>query len=149
MIQQPRLYLAASVFSSFDRHRNSVIAQKLIDRGYRVFLPQDIQTSTGERPSEEQIFKECVSGITGSDLIVGVVDGPDIDSGTAWELGYAYAHQKPIVVLRTDYRSAEKGPLNIMIQCSSELVLANTPRTQASDAIRALIDAIERMAISS
>jgi nucleoside 2-deoxyribosyltransferase len=140
----PRLYLAASVFSSFERERNSAIAQHLTDRGYQVFLPQNVRTSTGERPLAEVIFKECVDGINDSDLIVGLIDGPDVDSGTAWELGYAYAHMKPIVVLRSDYRSAENGPVNIMIQFSSRLVLANKPGTRTPDAIQALIEAVGR-----
>ena len=144
MTRPPRLYLAASLFSSFERDRNSAIAQHLIGRGYYVFLPQDVRTSTGERPLADVIFKECVNGINESDLIVGLVDGPDVDSGTAWELGYAYAHKKPIVVLRSDYRSAENGPVNIMIQFSSRLVLANKPGTDAPDAIQALIDAVDR-----
>lgn len=144
MMRSLRLYLAAGVFSSFDRQRNSAIAQRLTERGYDVFLPQNVRTSTGARPPAEVIFKECVSGIDDSDLIVGLVDGPDVDSGTAWELGYAYARGKPIVVLRSDYRSAEHGPVNIMIEFSSRLVLANKPGTGAPDAIEALVDAVDR-----
>lgn len=87
-----------------------------------------------------------MEGIDHSDLIVGLVDGADVDSGTAWELGYAFARGKPIVVLRTDYRSAEHGPVNIMIEFSSKVVLVNAPRIQASDAIAALAEAVDRVA---
>ncbi len=145
MMRQPRLYLAAGVFSSFDRQRNSAVAQRLIECGYSVFLPQDVRTHAGGRPSADIIFKECVNGIDDSDLVVGLVDGPDVDSGAAWEIGYAYARGKPIVVLRSDYRSAEHGPVNIMIEFSSRLVLANKPGTRAPDAIQALIEAIDRL----
>lgn len=68
-----------------------------------------------------------------------------VDSGTAWGIGYAYARRKPIVVLRSDYRSAEHGPVNIMIEFSSRLVLANKPGIGASDAIQALIEAVDRL----
>lgn len=34
-----------------------------------------------------------------------VLDGVDVDSGTAWEIGYAYARGKPIIGLRTDFMS--------------------------------------------
>jgi len=85
-----------------------------------------------------------VSGIDDSDLIVGLVDGPDVDSGTAWELGYAYARRKPIIVLRSDYRSAEHGPVNIMIEFSSRIVLANKPGTRVPDALQALVEAVDQ-----
>lgn len=139
-----RLYIAAGLFSPFDRQRNSTVAQALTNLGYDVFLPQDIRTQTGERPRADFIFQECVSRLDQSDLIVGLVDGADVDSGTAWELGYAYARQKPIVVLRTDYRSAEHGSVNIMIEFSGRLVLANTTGSRPSDAIHALTEAIDR-----
>jgi nucleoside 2-deoxyribosyltransferase len=145
----PRLYLAAGLFSPFDRQRNSTVAKGLIELGYHVFLPQDIRTQTGERPSASTIFRECVSQLDQSDVIVGLVDGADVDSGTAWEIGYAYARQKPIVVLRTDYRSAEHGPVNIMIEFSARLVLANATGARVLDAIQALIEAIDRTIPSS
>ena len=143
-MRPPRLYLAAGVFSSFERQRNSAVAERLIERGYSVFLPQEVRTATGERPSADAIFNACVSGIDDSDLIVGLVDGPDVDSGTAWELGYAYARRKPIIVLRSDYRSAEHGPVNIMIEFSSRIVLANKPGTRVPDALQALVEAVDQ-----
>jgi nucleoside 2-deoxyribosyltransferase len=145
MSQPARLYLAASVFSSFDRQRNSEIAERLTDRGYLVYLPQEVRTETGKRPTADVIFKKCVAEIDESDLIVGLVDGSDVDSGTAWELGYAYARTKPIVVLRTDYRSAESGPVNIMIQFSTRVVLVNRPENCVAEGITALVDAIKHI----
>jgi nucleoside 2-deoxyribosyltransferase len=119
------------------------VAETLAARGYEVFLPQNVRTATGARPPASAIFGECVSGIDDSDLIVGLVDGPDVDSGTAWELGYAYARGKPAVVLRTDYRSAEEGPVNIMIEFSTSLVLVNRPGIGVSEAVEALLEAVD------
>jgi nucleoside 2-deoxyribosyltransferase len=31
--------------------------------------------------------------------------GPDPDSGTAWEVGYAFGTKRPIVLVRTDFRA--------------------------------------------
>jgi nucleoside 2-deoxyribosyltransferase len=45
------------------------------------------------------------------------MDGPDPDSGTCWECGYAYK-RKPIIVFRTDFRAADepgKAPYNLML----------------------------------
>ena len=51
---------------------------------------------------QEYIFMKCVEGVDASDLVVAVLDGVDVDSGTAWEIGYAYAKGKPVIGLRTD-----------------------------------------------
>jgi nucleoside 2-deoxyribosyltransferase len=140
-----RIYLAASLFSPFERQRNADIAQRLLGQGFMPFLPQDISTHTGERPAADVIFSQCVAGIDDADLVIGLVDGADVDSGTAWELGYAYAHRKPTLLLRTDYRSAEHGPVNIMLEFSSHLVVANTPRSSAVAAIDKLLEAVTQL----
>jgi len=42
--------------------------------------------------------------IDACDLVFAVLDGVDVDSGTAAEIGYAFAHGKPIVGYRGDFR---------------------------------------------
>ena len=41
-----------------------------------------------------------------ADLVLAVLDGPDVDSGTAAEIGYAFARGKRIVGYRSDLRRA-------------------------------------------
>ena len=38
------------------------------------------------------------------DMLAGVLDGVDVDSGTAAEMGFAYGLGKPVFGLRTDWR---------------------------------------------
>ena len=38
------------------------------------------------------------------DMLVGVLDGVDVDSGTSAEMGFAYGLGKPVYGLRTDWR---------------------------------------------
>jgi len=45
-------------------------------------------------------------GIDESDMVVAILDGPDVDSGTAAEIGYAYGIGKKIVGYRGDFRPA-------------------------------------------
>jgi len=45
-----------------------------------------------------------VGGIDWADGLVAIMDGPAPDSGTAWEVGYAFGTKKPIVLVRTDFR---------------------------------------------
>jgi nucleoside 2-deoxyribosyltransferase len=44
------------------------------------------------------------TGINESDLVFAVLDGVDVDSGTASEIGYAFAKGKPILGYRGDFR---------------------------------------------
>ena len=54
-----------------------------------------------------------------SDLLVAVLDGLDIDSGTACEIGYAAAHGKKIIGIRNDFRLCgdnEAACVNIQVE---------------------------------
>jgi nucleoside 2-deoxyribosyltransferase len=52
-------------------------------------------------------------------VVFAVLDGPDVDSGTASEIGYAYARQKLIVGYRGDFRLSadnEGGIVNLQVE---------------------------------
>ena len=60
-------------------------------------------------------------------------DGPDPDSGTCWELGYAYGRNKPSIVYRTDFRLFEgTDPINLMMTESANHVVI-MPMAAVSD----------------
>ena len=51
--------------------------------------------------------------------MLAVLDGTDVDSGTASEIGYAYAKGKPMVGYRGDFRLSsdnEGGVVNLQVQ---------------------------------
>jgi nucleoside 2-deoxyribosyltransferase len=52
-----------------------------------------------------------------ADAVVAVCDGPQVDDGTAWEIGYAYGKNIQIFGLRTDARIVPRAdePINLMI----------------------------------
>ena len=52
----------------------------------------------------KQIFNKDVEGIDWAEVVVANMDGPDPDSGTCWECGYAY-RKKPVILFRTDFRA--------------------------------------------
>lgn len=57
--------------------------------------------------------------IRASDAAFAILDGVDVDSGTAAEIGFAYALGKPIYGLRTDFRLAgdnEGAIVNLQVQ---------------------------------
>jgi nucleoside 2-deoxyribosyltransferase len=99
-IETMKIYLAGPLFSTAERDFNARLAQRLRDLGHEIWLPQESEQAT---MTPAQIFREDVAGIDWAEVVVANMDGPDPDSGTCWECGYAY-RKKPIVVFRTDFR---------------------------------------------
>ena len=95
-----KIYFAGPLFSAAERAWNDELARALRDAGHDVFLPQDQEPGL-DAPG---IFANDVGGIDAADALEAIVDGEDPDSGTAWEVGYAYG-KKPIVLVRTDFRT--------------------------------------------
>lgn len=119
MYRKKRIYLAGPLFSHAELEYNRKLRDLLHNKGFSVFLPQedaDDTTDEREKQNQECIFKKCVEGVEGSDIVVAVLDGVDVDSGTAWEIGYAYAKEKPVIGLRTDFRSLSDGIVNLMVE---------------------------------
>ena len=111
-----KIYLAGPLFSTGEREFNVRLATLLRAAGHDVWLPQERQGRTAAAT-----FRIDVGGIDWADAVVANMDGPDPDSGTCWECGYAYG-KKPVVVFRTDFRVGEepgKGAYNLMLTVSA------------------------------
>lgn len=127
----PKLYLAGPLFTTAERAFNSALAAACMSEGFEVWLPQDHEPRD---KTAKAIFLEDVKGIDWSEMVVANMDGPDPDSGTCWEVGYAYK-RKPIFCYRTDFRSASDflgSPYNLMLSQSADFV-ANTASASVSD----------------
>jgi nucleoside 2-deoxyribosyltransferase len=115
------IYLAGPLFTHAELEYNRKLKDTMIRKGFSVFLPQeDAEDAVEEREkqNQEHIFKKCLEGVDSSDMVVAVLDGVDVDSGTAWEIGYAYARGKPVIGLRTDFRTLSDGIVNLMVEMS-------------------------------
>lgn len=120
-----RIYLAAPLFSAAERRYNAHLRDILTANFFSVFLPQESGDDSSHRDeeSQERIFARCCEELTKSDIVVAVIDGADADSGTSWEMGYAYARGIPVVALRTDFRRAGMHEhVNLMLEHSSRVV---------------------------
>ena len=100
-----KLYFAGPLFSSAERDWNANVAANLRAAGHEVYLAQE--NEPGKSASE--IFAVDVGGIDWSEALIAIMDGPDPDSGTAWEVGYAYGKGKPVVLVRSDIRKTSSG----------------------------------------
>jgi nucleoside 2-deoxyribosyltransferase len=122
-----QIYLAGPLFSKAERDFNIYLKDRLVEMGFKVFLPQvDGEDNLSSRMHEKQmcIFENDIMGIDESDIILAVLDGgSDVDSGTAWEMGYAYARGKKVLGLKTDFRTfGEEGIVNLMMEMSVEVL---------------------------
>ena len=97
-----RIYFAGPLFTSAELEWNASLAGALRSAGHEVFLPQE------QEPGKDAagIFATDVGGIDWAEALVAIMDGADPDSGTCWEVGYAYG-KKPVVLVRTDMRRNE------------------------------------------
>lgn len=117
-----KLYLAGPLFTAAERQFNDILAVYLRSQGHQVVLPQE---SDPHGKIARDLFSENVHGIERCECVLACVDGADPDSGTSWEIGYAYAKGKRIVLYRTDFRSADDGfaPYNLMLTESATVLI--------------------------
>ena len=110
-----RVFIAGPLFSQAEREFNLKLDEFLRKHGFETFLPQ---REVGElwkrihkrgRKTYRMIYEEDLRGLEGADVVVAILDGPDVDSGTAFEVGYACARGKPVIGLKTDMRVFARG----------------------------------------
>jgi nucleoside 2-deoxyribosyltransferase len=113
-----RIFVAAPLFSESERAFNSRIAKVLRDDGYEVWLAQEAPfIKEGTVEEKREIFKGDVAALKSSDAVVAILDGIEVESGVAFELGYAHCLGKPIIGLKTDYRIFSKmEEVNLMLE---------------------------------
>ncbi|UGV40070.1 nucleoside 2-deoxyribosyltransferase [Methanococcoides orientis] len=115
-----KIYLAAPLFSEAEQEFNKKLETALEEIGFSVFVPQEDSNDTEaarEDMDSSNIFQLNVEAIDACDIVVAVLDGgTDVDSGTAWEIGYAYAKNKTVIGIKTDFRTlGPEGLVNLMI----------------------------------
>lgn len=111
------IYLAGPLFNLAEREFNESLCHSLVALGYVVYLPQSYEPPPSAEDRADDIRKKNMDEIRRCNWMVAICDGMDIDSGTAWELGYASAHCRRMLI-RTDFRGAGddgQGFGNLMI----------------------------------
>ena len=134
-----KIYLSGPLFSQAETHwarkLKVLLENKLGDR-IEVIWPYELASG-----SAKYIFDSNLLALNECDLMVALLDGPQVDDGTAWEVGYFFARGGKILGLRTDFRKAgetKESTVNLMIErsClsiskSPEMLLSNLKRLTA------------------
>jgi nucleoside 2-deoxyribosyltransferase len=154
-----KIYFAGPLFTTGERWFNKQLADRIAAGGHEVLLPQERgpgDAESGEGSDERvramsarEILLKNKRDLDAADAVVAIMDGPDPDSGTAWECGYAYGLGKPTILFRTDFRGigdVRDIPYNAMLTGSAdahiELPLASIE--DAADAILRALDGLPR-----
>lgn len=132
-----RFYIAGPLFSLAERNFNSDLADEIKRRvpGCDIFLPQ---RDVDPRQSADKIARACLKGLEDSSVMIAILDGPDVDSGTAFEIGYAYSFRATILGLRTDFRNC--GDTNVFEVNAMFSLIPKIYKTQTE-----LLDAIDKL----
>jgi len=86
-----------------------------------------------------EIGRRNLAVIRGADRLVALIDGQEVDSGTAAEIGYAAALGKRCDALRTDLRQAGEPGVAVNLQVESLVV------ESGGAVVRSLDDLLERL----
>lgn len=130
-VQKARVYLAGPFFSPeqidrVERVERALEANPFVESYFSPRLNQIEQLKFGSKEWRKAVFAQDIHYIDTATVIVSIADMTteikgvqvfekdiDSDSGTAFELGYAYATGKPILVLHET-----ELPVNLMISDS-------------------------------
>jgi nucleoside 2-deoxyribosyltransferase len=138
------VYVAGPLFSVHEREFlvslvNRLAKELSFDPINDFFLPHRDAGDLGVAgKTRDMVFYDDLKFLDGAELIVALLDGPDIDSGTALEMGYAHAKGKPIFGILTDLRKwsgSELGIVNNMVWgvCEDGTRIHRTVDSLASD----------------
>ena len=129
-----RIYLAGPLFCEATRawHR-AARARVEAETGRRVVWPYELfeqsEIAAWGPEAPRRVMEACRDALAGCTLMVALLDGPQVDDGTAWEIGFAHARGIPVIGVRTDFRMAGDTPgslANAMIQASCDVIVRST-----------------------
>jgi nucleoside 2-deoxyribosyltransferase len=95
-----KVYIAGPLFDDHERSYLEKIANILEKNKYETFLPhRDAGLVEGEFTLEKKtkIFDTDMDFLKSADMVVALLTGRDVDSGTSAEIGYAYALNKQLI----------------------------------------------------
>lgn len=114
-----KVYLPGPLFSRAEIEWGSQIKAGLDERlgdSVEVIWPHEIAFG-----SPENVFQANLQALDRCSIMVAILDGSQVDDGTAWEMGYHYSKGRKIIGIRTDFRRAgetNSSKVNAMIERS-------------------------------
>ncbi len=112
------VYVAGPLFDEGERWWLERVEEVVAGAGFSTFLPhRDNPPKTADNVDE--IFRSNRANLDECAFVVANLNGLTTDDGTAWEIGYAHAKERPIVGIHTDWRSRFPDEVvNLMVERS-------------------------------
>ena len=118
-----KIYLASPFFNEKELENVKIAEKILTERGFSLFSPRLNEVRTDENTQQSWWSKETFMNdkkfIDWADVVVLLYYGGYSDSGTAWECGYAYGTNTPVVVVQL----GEDSNLMVHEGCHSNITL--------------------------
>ena len=137
-----KIYLAGPLFSEAEqnwlrRTKRRIVElanqlNKKVDVVWPYELISDEEINSFGAKAKSEISSRCTAHLEISDILVALLDGSQVDDGTAWEIGYFFAKRpvgSPIIGIRTDFRNAgdtHYSKVNAMIEGSCDKIVGSS-----------------------
>jgi len=142
------VYLAGPVFTLAERRFNEELTCTLerVCPTLQILLPQRYDKEfQGLSDFSRRMFDSLMKALDNAEVVLAVLDGPDADSGTCFEMGYAYGRGKRVVGIRTDFRDGEDQGLNLMLSnACSELIVEPSTATSLERLAERIVRALRQ-----
>ncbi|MEO4052532.1 nucleoside 2-deoxyribosyltransferase [Solibacillus sp. CAU 1738] len=103
-----KAYLANGLFSIGDRYVNEVLAKAIRQAVPTIdlYVPQENDAINDKSSFADSlaIAEADLTSLQQSDVLIAVIDGVEIDSGVAAEIGAFSSYNRPIIALYSDVR---------------------------------------------
>jgi nucleoside 2-deoxyribosyltransferase len=117
------IYIAAPLFSAAERRFNLELRDFIHQLSFDTYLPQldggelhkMVEDGMNLHEAKAALFREDLSAVKQSQIILFVLDGRVPDEGACIEAGIGFALGKTLIGFKTDYRSFMHGEDNLMI----------------------------------
>jgi nucleoside 2-deoxyribosyltransferase len=109
---KPLIYIAGPLFTIQDRKFLEGIRDFIQTVDADTFLPhidnmdnQETRTPDASREKMTNIFLGDITAVDNADAVIAFLDGVPVDVGTAVEVSHAHATSKPVLGIRSDFRT--------------------------------------------
>ncbi|MCA1054201.1 nucleoside 2-deoxyribosyltransferase [Rossellomorea aquimaris] len=115
-----RVFIASPFFSEeqvdrVQRLENALMQNPYVSEIFSARFHQFPHLEFGSKEWRRTVFRNDLRNLRRADVLVGIRDfeGKYVDSGTSFEIGYAYAMQKPILLI-----NEKNATMNLMLSDS-------------------------------
>ena len=102
-----KVYIAGPLCTEQDREFVEKLAKICKRLGLETFLPHRDGGLWKSIKDTKKIAEADLKGFENCDFVIASLNGFNIGAGTAWEMGYAYSREIPIIAIKTDRKIEE------------------------------------------